>query len=1281
MSGVPDDQALRASNWIEALHESIASHSPGGSLPADVSTIEEFVEIRDCLTLLERARRSQPQPATAPRRVGRFEIVREVGRGGFGVVFAAIDPRVGRQVALKVPRPEVLVDATARERFLREAKAAGGLAHPNLITIFEVGEDGPFCYITSAFCAGPNLAQWLKERADPVPMGQAVRLLRALSLGVAHAHARGVLHRDIKPSNVLLERPANDSGSEEPEPRLTDFGLAKLVELADDHTRSGALLGTPAYMAPEQAEGRSRDVGEATDVYALGVILFELLTGRPPLRGDSDVQTLQLVARGDVPPPTRFRPGIPRDLEAITLKCLEREPSRRYRTAQELADDLERFQNGQTTRARPSSAIEKLWKAARRRPAMAAIGGVAAVAILAMTAGSWWYSIQLRAAFAEVQAEKVKSDRHLYAASISVAHQAIRNNQAERARSHLAEWIPAPGARDKRTFAWHQLWSELNDDVLTLAGHTGNVYCVQYTRDGKRLATASQDRTARIWDAETGKCLLELTGHAADVNSVAFSPKGKVVATACDDGKVRVWWSHNGELFWTFDAHPGGAFGVAVSNTHLVVTSGADGTAKVWNFKTKELVTSLEGHADTVGAVALSWDSNTLATASDDGTVCIWNVAPDRLAKKQAPILHRLPHGGAANCVCFSHDNTLLLTSERSGRVVKLYDVKSGELIRETSRHYEWVHSIAFDPTDEHYAVSTKDGAVEQIDPADGRLIRRLPGHAARVWSVSFSRDGHRLATSSDDRTVKIWNTARRPEMVDVFDHVSAGCLTTDGSKLVVGTEFGAIHLVDLARRKILWSKDRAIPVVGDFNGDGQRDSGTYAGGQWRLKLAPAVDDQSSSQASERVIAFGKGAVRPVVGDWNGDGCDDLGVYDNSSNEFHLDFDLSGGKPEKVWLAGYRGLKPHVQVPIVGRWEDGECDGVGIATFASGIWTFCRTREDNTTWTTRVAGESQCVPLAGRWHAGRGDAWGLLKRDAGVWIDTFAAPPATPSTPPANADELRTPEFVALGSCAVDRTALDAAEDCCELGNVKSLAITPDGSRLAVGQFVSDRVYVWDVATGSQTGMVRCEAGEVRQASYSPDGQVLTLASRSGDLLFLDAKTLSQTGRVAAHGPTLNQFIYSGDGERLATVGTDAAVKIWDARGRLLQTLHDASPKGFNCVTFSPDDRLLAVGGEDRIVRIWDLETGRKVSSLAGHSQGVLAVSFSPDGQCLASAGDEGAIKLWDLNTNQELYALADKVQPVVGLAIVGGDLIAYGWMYDDRRGRTALQIWSSGQR
>ncbi len=312
-----------------------------------------------------------------------------MGRGGFGVVFLAEDSVLGRQVALKVPRPEVLVTPEVGRRFLREAEAASRLDHPHIVPVYEVGEEGLICYIASAYCEGLTLAQWLRLQTPSVPIRLACRLAAVLASAVAHAHQRGVLHRDLKPGNILLQNRNGDKPADGGLchdlpflPRICDFGLAKLLDQVSQETRSGMPIGSPEYMAPEQAAGRLREHGPATDVYALGVILFELLTGRPPHRGENDLETLRLVADQEPPSARGLRPGLPRDLETIVRKCLEKRSARRYPEASELAADLQRFLDGKPVQARPVPVWEHAAKWAKRRPVHAAALGRARCGIV-----------------------------------------------------------------------------------------------------------------------------------------------------------------------------------------------------------------------------------------------------------------------------------------------------------------------------------------------------------------------------------------------------------------------------------------------------------------------------------------------------------------------------------------------------------------------------------------------------------------------------------------------------------------------------------------------------------------------------------------------------------------------------------------------------------------------------------------------------------------------------------------------------------------------------------
>ena len=432
-----------------------------------------------------------------PEHLGRFRIISELGRGGFGVVFLAEDPKLGRKLALKVPRVEVFAHGEAWRCFLREARAASRLDHPNLVPVLETGEIGAVGYIASVYVEGPSLETWLARRTEPMAPRHAAHLVATLARAIEHAHQRGILHRDLKPANVLLQEPEKNGTNVSTSsasmsfpfiPRICDFGLAKLLEAEADESRSMVIAGSPSYMAPEQAQGCKEDLGPGTDVYGLGAILYELLTGRPPFRDKSSLETLRRVIADEPVPPRRIRPEVPRDLETIGLYCLAKRPERRYSTAAALADDLERFLEGRTIEARPAPGWERVWKWSRRRPALAAL---VLMAILAAAAGS--VGLVFLGRFNATLARELIKEQGLVATyRIRQAQQSFATNDLEQTRELLKEAAPVEGSAGAGGFAWNYLHTQLQDRIQVLEGHEAPVIRLRASPDGRTLASGDE---------------------------------------------------------------------------------------------------------------------------------------------------------------------------------------------------------------------------------------------------------------------------------------------------------------------------------------------------------------------------------------------------------------------------------------------------------------------------------------------------------------------------------------------------------------------------------------------------------------------------------------------------------------------------------------------------------------------------------------------------------------------------------------------------------------------
>ncbi|MHC4199714.1 MAG: WD40 repeat domain-containing serine/threonine protein kinase, partial [Planctomycetota bacterium] len=526
----------------------------------------------------------------------RYEPLGELGRGGMGVVYKAHDSKLNRVVALKVLIAGEGASHEEVERFFGEATAAARLRHPNIVPIHELDVKEGRHYFTMDFVEGGPLSKLIVER-KLTPL-RAVAMLRDVARAVHHAHEQGIIHRDLKPGNIII--------TPDGQPMVMDFGLAKQVESDKKLTRSGVAMGTPEYMAPEQARGETKAADARTDVWALGAVLYEMVTGLPPFVGATSFDIVTRVVHDDPIPPRKHNHACPRDVETICLKCLEKDPRRRYQTADELAEDCRRLLDGEPIAARPASLVYRTRKKLARHKAVTAVSTAAAAAVIGLTA---WYVGSLRQSLREtererdraVEAEQKEAEQRRVAEAAREA-EAKQREAAERAREAEADARKRAGVNleraerenyfnrialaDKcweevriarmvqlldgcaarfRNWEWGRLKYLTHPEVLTLKGHAGSVYSVAFSPDGKRLVTGSRDTTAKVWDAATGAEVMTLKGHTGGVGSVAFSPDGKRLVTGSGDKTAKVWDAATGAEVITLKGHSGAVHSAAFS--------------------------------------------------------------------------------------------------------------------------------------------------------------------------------------------------------------------------------------------------------------------------------------------------------------------------------------------------------------------------------------------------------------------------------------------------------------------------------------------------------------------------------------------------------------------------------------------------------------------------------------------------------------------------------------------------------------------------------------------
>ena len=1052
----------------------------------------------------------------AGRSFGDYELLEIIARGGMGVVYKVRHRTLNRIVALKMIRAGEFASEAEAKRFQAEAEAAAHLDHPNIVPIYEVGEQDGRQFFSMKFLEGGVLGakarmedRGLKMEADArasqpssirYPPSSSAELLVKLARAVHYAHQRGVLHRDLKPGNVLLDSQG--------EPHVTDFGLAKRLESTLELTLSGAVLGTPSYMAPEQAAGRSGEITTAADIYSLGAILYELLTGQPPFQAATPLATMRLVLDEEPVPPSQLirqrsakakiqnpKSAIDQDLETICLKCLEKDPAQRYTSARALAEDLERWLHGEPILARPTRAWEVALKWARRKPALAALIAVCLLAPAVVTTVLVISNVRVRArereltlALARADANAQLARQNSYAADMPLVEEMLASGNLGAAHRLLEQHVPAPGQSDLRGFEWRHFHQQASEGALrVLRGAVGSLECLAFSPDGRWLAAAGSYQNIYVWNTTTWELARTILHTSIGTSGLSFSADSHYLAAVTANNNFIIFDVLSNAFVLGAYNHPQTnwqprAIWSPVGTRLAVLSPTANGgpSAVVFEWSGPVEPKSKEDSEPSPEHIVARWPGVTsVESFTADGRLLI--------TSNNFPYLWDFAHGrspipaqeGECEHYSVSPDGGFFTGYNSTNQ--HAHHVLAACL---TNRDHSYafpkegcqgrVLCSAFSPDGRRIAAGGTEQAVRLFDWTD-RSARPLRlaiwrGHEAAVCAVAWSPDGKLVASASKDGTVRLWSA----DLAEPLSDTATG---------FADVESVAGPIVLSRRGQFLASRERTTAA-------GQREELVV----WHLsprerRVLPAAPDAvplGFTEDESQLITVHLAGTGPVLEHWQ---------IATGSNALSLALQPGAAEATGPWAA----------IPAASLLAGANAIG------AVAVWD-ARTGDLRAALPSAGAGFAQLV------FSGRGRALALLSADARrVFIWDWSAAPAARLLveSPSNITDLTwlsDEQTLAVASGDLHVNLWDTASGTPagrlvgQAAGVSALAVTADGRTLAAG--AEGVVRLWNLATRREVAVLHRSSlpdRMVRRLAFSPDDSVLALADQRGKVQFFPA--------------------------------------------------------------------------------------------------------------------------------------------------------------------------------